>query len=441
MTTLTANANVPLAGRRRPSSRSGAPHETPLAQVRNSARNIQTSPAPRLRNTPQRGPSSGVYFPSPAAAPDVVEQHSELRDLEPFYGLARTSGGQEVDGRVRPRTGSLAVDSSLTTSQAGYELRSADAAAELEEVEPGSTASVDQPFQRLRLQRREARNQETRLQQQQHTRDVSPNSSTRTRTRTRTAILPAELRLEHGGHDDGLDSVGLISTMCNLHEEAETLVERRSQVHERVAAGAEEDSAAQLPPRGSTSSRYSMPAAARNDDTARDILLASGSDTEPETPRPSTRSCSSVQDQFISGGSRRLAREQMSTRTTSPPHTPERETTRTASAQEHQASAIYDREPVWDSPLRPGTTSARDDEAFVRAVEEEVPASCATSVTASPAASVDLGSEAACAVCVTERRNTALNCGHVICEMCSLRLEHCPMCRSFITNRTRLWNI
>ena len=44
-----------------------------------------------------------------------------------------------------------------------------------------------------------------------------------------------------------------------------------------------------------------------------------------------------------------------------------------------------------------------------------------------------------CAVCLTERRDTALNCGHLTCHGCAERLADCPICRSRITSRTRVF--
>ena len=45
-----------------------------------------------------------------------------------------------------------------------------------------------------------------------------------------------------------------------------------------------------------------------------------------------------------------------------------------------------------------------------------------------------------CAICLTEPRNTALLCGHQLCWDCAQKVDHCPFCGMFITNRIRLFN-
>ncbi|GFR44911.1 hypothetical protein Agub_g5994, partial [Astrephomene gubernaculifera] len=44
---------------------------------------------------------------------------------------------------------------------------------------------------------------------------------------------------------------------------------------------------------------------------------------------------------------------------------------------------------------------------------------------------------ATCAVCLAARRDTFLNCGHIICQDCAERLELCPLCRAHINHRSR----
>jgi hypothetical protein len=44
-----------------------------------------------------------------------------------------------------------------------------------------------------------------------------------------------------------------------------------------------------------------------------------------------------------------------------------------------------------------------------------------------------------CAICLTEPRNTALLCGHQLCWDCAQRVDHCPVCRKFITHRIQLF--
>ena len=44
-----------------------------------------------------------------------------------------------------------------------------------------------------------------------------------------------------------------------------------------------------------------------------------------------------------------------------------------------------------------------------------------------------------CAICLTEPRNTALLCGHQLCWDCAQKVDHCPVCRKFITHRIRLF--
>lgn len=44
-----------------------------------------------------------------------------------------------------------------------------------------------------------------------------------------------------------------------------------------------------------------------------------------------------------------------------------------------------------------------------------------------------------CSICMSFPRDTALNCGHVICNGCSHRVSQCPICRAEISNRTRIF--
>ena len=44
-----------------------------------------------------------------------------------------------------------------------------------------------------------------------------------------------------------------------------------------------------------------------------------------------------------------------------------------------------------------------------------------------------------CAICLTEPRNTALQCGHVLCWECAQRVDNCPVCRKFVSHRIRLF--
>ena len=45
----------------------------------------------------------------------------------------------------------------------------------------------------------------------------------------------------------------------------------------------------------------------------------------------------------------------------------------------------------------------------------------------------------ACAVCLTEPKNTALQCGHVLCWDCAQKVDNCPVCRKFVSHRIRLF--
>ncbi|WOG97953.1 hypothetical protein DCAR_0417294 [Daucus carota subsp. sativus] len=45
----------------------------------------------------------------------------------------------------------------------------------------------------------------------------------------------------------------------------------------------------------------------------------------------------------------------------------------------------------------------------------------------------------ACAICLTNRKDMAFNCGHMTCRECGLRLSNCPICRQQISSRIRLY--
>ena len=49
------------------------------------------------------------------------------------------------------------------------------------------------------------------------------------------------------------------------------------------------------------------------------------------------------------------------------------------------------------------------------------------------------GDAPACSICLTEPRNTAFLCGHQLCWDCAQRVDHCPVCRKFVTHRIRLF--
>ena len=44
-----------------------------------------------------------------------------------------------------------------------------------------------------------------------------------------------------------------------------------------------------------------------------------------------------------------------------------------------------------------------------------------------------------CCVCFERARNTALGCGHVLCGECASRVEECPLCRTPVTIRIKLY--
>lgn len=48
-------------------------------------------------------------------------------------------------------------------------------------------------------------------------------------------------------------------------------------------------------------------------------------------------------------------------------------------------------------------------------------------------------SSANCAICLTEPRNTAFLCGHQLCWDCAQKVDHCPVCRKFVTHRIQLF--
>ena len=44
-----------------------------------------------------------------------------------------------------------------------------------------------------------------------------------------------------------------------------------------------------------------------------------------------------------------------------------------------------------------------------------------------------------CCVCLERRKDTALGCGHVLCESCAARVQQCPTCRRPVTSRSRVY--
>ena len=55
------------------------------------------------------------------------------------------------------------------------------------------------------------------------------------------------------------------------------------------------------------------------------------------------------------------------------------------------------------------------------------------------ARSAEAAAAAECAVCLSAGRDTALNCGHVVCAACAARLTSCPLCRQKVRTRTRVF--
>ena len=53
--------------------------------------------------------------------------------------------------------------------------------------------------------------------------------------------------------------------------------------------------------------------------------------------------------------------------------------------------------------------------------------------------SADSGAGSPCPICLTEPRNTAFLCGHQLCWDCAQKVDHCPVCRKFVTHRIRLF--
>ena len=45
-----------------------------------------------------------------------------------------------------------------------------------------------------------------------------------------------------------------------------------------------------------------------------------------------------------------------------------------------------------------------------------------------------------CAICFARPKNTALNCGHQLCDSCAGQVAVCPICRGHITTRIRLYD-
>ncbi|XP_064385292.1 E3 ubiquitin-protein ligase MIB1-like isoform X2 [Halichondria panicea] len=67
--------------------------------------------------------------------------------------------------------------------------------------------------------------------------------------------------------------------------------------------------------------------------------------------------------------------------------------------------------------------------------KEGLPPVSATSV--HPLANPD--SESNCPICLTEPKNTAFLCGHQTCWDCAQKVDHCPVCRKFVTHRIQLF--
>lgn len=44
-----------------------------------------------------------------------------------------------------------------------------------------------------------------------------------------------------------------------------------------------------------------------------------------------------------------------------------------------------------------------------------------------------------CAICLTNKKDMAFNCGHMICRECGAQVSNCPICRQHISSRIRLY--
>jgi E3 ubiquitin-protein ligase RGLG len=44
-----------------------------------------------------------------------------------------------------------------------------------------------------------------------------------------------------------------------------------------------------------------------------------------------------------------------------------------------------------------------------------------------------------CCVCMERHKNTALGCGHVLCENCARSVSTCPLCKQPIASRLKLY--
>ena len=53
--------------------------------------------------------------------------------------------------------------------------------------------------------------------------------------------------------------------------------------------------------------------------------------------------------------------------------------------------------------------------------------------------SVDVADSLLCYICHERRKDTALNCGHLLCGSCAGRVHVCPECRCAITWRARVF--
>jgi hypothetical protein len=58
---------------------------------------------------------------------------------------------------------------------------------------------------------------------------------------------------------------------------------------------------------------------------------------------------------------------------------------------------------------------------------------------AAAAAAERLAESSVCCICLDRRKDTALNCGHVLCGTCVSRVRSCPECCRAITARTCLY--
>lgn len=91
-------------------------------------------------------------------------------------------------------------------------------------------------------------------------------------------------------------------------------------------------------------------------------------------------------------------------------------------------------------PLPPPSRNLRSDSHLTMSRSTSFSRNYPTSFPPSPASTSSLASERRCPVCFYGRRDLALGCGHQTCHDCGEELSRCPICRTEIATRIRLYD-